>query len=233
MKTIGKYLAKKVAGIILLVGLLAIGILLVQKQFSGAFSGSHTAQYEFVIKRFEAESKLVVAGAEVDTTADHTFENDELKEWPDWTQPITKFFVSRELTVEIPIQTEFKLVLKGIDKSDITVQNNTLTFKKPLVVEVDSQQVGNVTLSKSSNGLVDKAVDVFTSGQKAQEFLNEKSQEAIYKTSEEVLNDAERQEKVAAFAETALENLLNLNSEEKLEVEIEVSDLNFQIVDKK
>jgi hypothetical protein len=41
------------------------------------------------------------------------------------------------------------------------------------------------------------------------------------------------QEKVATFAETALENLLNLNSEEKLEVEIEVADLNFQIVDKK
>ncbi|MGU8043962.1 hypothetical protein ACS60V_01420 [Streptococcus suis] len=47
------------------------------------------------------------------------------------------------------------------------------------------------------------------------------------------MNDAGRQEKVAAFAETALENLLNLNSEEKLEVEIEVADLNFQIVDKK
>ncbi len=136
MKEIGKYLTKKVAGIILIVGLLVIGFLLVQKQFLGTFSGSHTAQYEFVIKKFEAESKLVVAGAEVDTTANHTFENDELKEWPDWTHPITKLFVSRELTVEIPIQTEFKIVLKGIDKSDITVQNNTLTFKKPLVVEV-------------------------------------------------------------------------------------------------
>ena len=78
-----------------------------------------------------------------------------------------------------------------------------------------------------------ETVDVFTSGLKAQEFLNEKSQEAIYNTSEKVLNDAERQEKVASFAETALENLLNLNSEEKLEVEIEVADLNFQIVDKK
>ncbi len=101
---------------------------------------------------------------------------------------------------------------------------------------MDSQQVGTVTLSKSSNGLVDKAVDVFTSGQKAQEaqeFLNEKSQEAIYKTSEEVLNDAERQEKVATYAETALENLLNLNSDEKLEVSIKVEDLDFQIVDPK
>ncbi|HFI0328347.1 TPA: hypothetical protein ACGOU4_000918 [Streptococcus suis] len=47
------------------------------------------------------------------------------------------------------------------------------------------------------------------------------------------MNDAERQEKVAAFAETALEKLLNLNSEEKLEVEMELVDLNFQIVDKK
>ncbi|MFH0385949.1 hypothetical protein ACHBIF_09545, partial [Streptococcus sp. A11] len=83
------------------------------------------------------------------------------------------------------------------------------------------------------NRLIDKAVDVFTAGQKAQEFLSDKSQEAIYKTSEYVLNDAERQEKVVGFAENSLESLLNLNSDEKLEVDLSLDDLSFVIVDKK
>ncbi|CYU90058.1 TPA: hypothetical protein ACGO5E_001554 [Streptococcus suis] len=233
MKTVGKFFAKKLASLLVLLLVLGIGIFWFRNSIFAWFQGTHTAQYEFVIKKFEAESKLVVAGAEVDTTANQTFENNQLKEWPDWTEPITKLFVGREMSVDIPVQTEFKLVLEGIGQSDVQIQNDTLTFKKPVLVEVDSQQHGEIKISNNSNGLLDKAVDVFTSGQKAQEFLNDKSQEAIYKTSEKVLNDAERQEKVAAFAETALENLLNLNSEEKLEVEIEVADLNFQIVDKK
>lgn len=216
--------------LLLVVGL---GVFWFRNSIFAWFQGTHTAQYKFVIKKFEAESKLVVAGAEVDMTVPQSFDNNKLKEWPDWTEPITKLFVGREMSVDIPVQTEFKLVLEGIGQSDVQIQNNTLTFKKPVLVEVDSQQHGEIKISNNSNGIVDKAVDVFTSGQKAQEFLNDKSQEAIYKTSEEVLNDAKRQEKVAAFAETALENLLNLNSEEKLEVEIEVADLNFQIVDKK
>ena len=229
MKTVGKFFAKKLASLLVLLLVLGIGIFWFRNSILAWFQGTHKVQYEFVIKKFEAESKLVVAGAEVATTANQTFENNKL----DWTEPITKLFVGREMSVDIPVQTEFKLVLEGIEQSDVHIQNNTLTFKKPVLVEVDSQQHGQIKISNNSNGLLDKAVDVFTSGQKAQEFLNDKSQEAIYKTSEEVLNDAGRQEKVAAFAETALENLLNLNSEEKLEVEIEVADLNFQIVDKK
>ncbi|MDG3131483.1 hypothetical protein MKL26_00405 [Streptococcus suis] len=137
------------------------------------------------------------------------------------------------MSIDIPVQTEFKLVLKGIEKSDIRVQNNTLTFKKPVIVEVDSQQYGAITINNASNGLLDKAVDMLTSGQKAQEFLTDKSQEAIYETSKKVLNDAKRREKVAAFAETALENLLNLNSDETLEVKLNTDDLKFQIVDQK
>ncbi|HEM5028791.1 MULTISPECIES: hypothetical protein [Streptococcus] len=233
MKTVGKFFAKKLASLLVLLLVVGLGVFWFRNSIFAWFQGTHTAQYKFVIKKFEAESKLVVAGAEVDMTVPQSFDNNKLKEWPDWTEPITKLFVGREMSVDIPVQTEFKLVLEGIGQSDVQIQNNTLTFKKPVLVEVDSQQHGEIKISNNSNGIVDKAVDVFTSGQKAQEFLNDKSQEAIYKTSEEVLNDAKRQEKVAAFAETALENLLNLNSEEKLEVEIEVADLNFQIVDKK
>ncbi|HFI0914373.1 hypothetical protein ACTGWM_03610 [Streptococcus suis] len=96
------------------------------------------------VGKFEAESKLVVAGAEVDTTANHTFDNNNLQEWPDWTEPITKLFVGREMSVEIPVQTEFKLVLKGISQSDVQIQNNNLTFKKPVLFEVDSQQHGEI-----------------------------------------------------------------------------------------
>ena len=174
-----------------------------------------------------------MAGADVETTANHTFENNKMKEWPDWTEPITKLFVGREMSVEIPVQTEFKLDLEGLTKDDIRIEDNTLTFKNFLTVEVDSQQHGEIKISNNSNGLIDKAVDVFTAGQKAQEFLSDKSQEAIYKTSEYVLNDAERQEMVVGFAENSLESLLNLNSDEKLEVDLSLDDLNFVIVDKK
>lgn len=231
MKTVGRFFAKKIASLLVLMTVVVIGVMMFRNSIFAWFRGTHSVQYEFVIKTFEMESKLVVAGAEVTTTANHTFENNELKEWPDWTKPITKFFVGRELTVDIPVQTEFKLVLEGIEQSDIQIQNNTLTFKKPVLVEVDSQQHGEIKMSNVSNGLVDKVVDVFTSGQKAQEFLNEKAQDAIYKTSEEVLNDVEHQKKVALFAETALENLLNLDSDKHVEVRIAVEDLSFQNVD--
>lgn len=233
MKMIGKFFAKKVASLLVLVLVVFLGYLFVRNQFFGLFAGTHTAQYKFVIKRFSEESKLVVAEAEVATTVPQTFENNELKSWPDWTQPITSFFVGREMTVDIPVQTEFKLVLKDIDQSDINIRDNQLNFKAPIKVEVDSQQHGNITISNNSNGLLDKAVDVFTSGQKAQEFLNDKSQEAIYKTSENVLKDQERQEKVAQYASQALENLLNLTSEEELQVDLTLDDLTFVIVDPK
>ena len=63
------------------------------------------------------------------------------------------------------------------------------------------------------------------------EFLEEKSQDAIYATSENVMNDMERREKVAKYAEEALENLLNLNSEQKIDVKINVENLTFINID--
>ena len=63
------------------------------------------------------------------------------------------------------------------------------------------------------------------------EFLEEKSQDAIYATSEHVMNDMERREKVAKYAEEALENLLNLNSEQKIDVKIDVENLTFENID--
>ncbi|MGQ7595709.1 hypothetical protein ACTGVC_04185 [Streptococcus suis] len=233
MKTVGKFFAKKVASLLVVLLVLAIGVIWFRNSIFAWFRGTHRVQYEFVIKRFEQETKLIVAGADVETTANHTFENNKMKEWPDWTEPITKLFVGREMSVEIPVQTEFKLDLEGLTKDDIRIEDNTLTFKNFLTVEVDSQQHGEIKISNNSNGLIDKAVDVFTAGQKAQEFLSDKSQEAIYKTSEYVLNDAERQEMVVGFAENSLESLLNLNSDEKLEVDLSLDDLNFVIVDKK
>ncbi|MDG3131482.1 hypothetical protein MKL26_00400 [Streptococcus suis] len=93
MKVIGKFLAKKVASLLVFLGILAIVMIVFRNSILSWFQGTHTVQYEFVIKKFESESKLVVAEAEVDTTAHHTFQNNELKEWPDWTEPITKIFV--------------------------------------------------------------------------------------------------------------------------------------------
>lgn len=65
------------------------------------------------------------------------------------------------------------------------------------------------------------------------EFLEEKSQDAVHATSEKVMNDDERQEKVAKYSEEALENLLNLNSDQKIDVQIPVENLNFKNIDKK
>lgn len=232
MKMIGKYVAKKIASLLVL-GLLLIGSFFwLKSQFPNWFAGTLTSKYEFVIKSFEEESQLIVAGAEVDTTATHVFTNDQLQDWPKWTQPLTKALVGRDLVVEIPVETEFKLQLEGLTKDDVSISGKNLTFKKPLVVHVDSQPVDVPKRIEGDNGLIDKAVDVFTSGTKAQEFLAEKSQEVLYKTSEEVMADQGRQEKVAKFASQALENLLNLSSEEKLEVELTVEDLEFVNVDK-
>ena len=63
------------------------------------------------------------------------------------------------------------------------------------------------------------------------EFLEEKSQDVIYATSENVMNNKERQEKVAKYAEEALENLLNLNSEQNIDVKIDVKNLTFKNID--
>lgn len=229
MKLVGKYVAKKIAGLIVLGLIVAGGVFWFRHRL---FGGTLTAKYEFVIKSFEQESQLIVAGAEVKTTVPQTFTNDNFKDWPDWTQPLTKALVGRDLVMDIPVETEFKLQLAGLTKDDVRISGNTLTFKRPLKVHVDSQPVDVPKIKKSGSGLVDKAVDLFTSGQKAQEFFAEKSQEAMHKTSEHVLDDQERQEKVAKFASQALENLLNLSSAEKLEVDLTVNDLEFVNIDK-
>lgn len=232
MTAIGRAIMKQLVTLLVLVLLLAGGAYYFRETLKERFfGGSLEAKYELVIKRFARESQLIVAGAEVDTTATQVFTNDNFKDWPEWTQPLTKALVGRDLVVDIPVETEFKLQLEGLTKGDVAIEGNTLTFKTPLVVHVDSQPVGVPEIKHSGSGLVDKAVDFLTSGQKAQEFLAEKSQEALYKTSEEVLTDQNRQEKVAEFASQSLEDLLNLASDEKLEVELTVTDLEFVIVD--
>lgn len=97
--------------------------------------------------------------------------------------------------MEIPVKTEFKLELEGLDKDDILIENHVLTFKKPLTVYVDSQKNGETTIKSSSSGILDKGVDLITGSKKAMEFLEEKSQDVIYATSEKVMNNMERREK--------------------------------------
>ncbi|WP_260357087.1 hypothetical protein [Lactococcus cremoris] len=84
-----------------------------------------------------------------------------------------------------------------------------------MIVKVDSQQTGNSKISNASNGIIDKAVDLWTSGSKAQEFLGEQSQDSIYETSNFVMRDKGRQKKVAKYASEDLESLLNLNSDKR------------------
>jgi hypothetical protein len=64
MKTVGKFFAKKLASLLVLLLVLGIGIFWFRNSILAWFQGTHKVQYEFVIKKFEAESKLVVAGAE-------------------------------------------------------------------------------------------------------------------------------------------------------------------------
>ncbi|WP_105097062.1 hypothetical protein [Streptococcus suis] len=75
MKTVGKFFAKKLASLLVLLLVLGIGIFWFRNSILAWFQGTHKVQYEFVIKKFEAESKLVVAGAQVETTANQTLEN--------------------------------------------------------------------------------------------------------------------------------------------------------------
>lgn len=108
-----------------------------------------------------------------------------------------------------------------------------LTFKKPLIVKVDSQQTGNSKISNASNGIIDKAVDLWTSGSKAQEFLGEQSQDSIYETSNFVMRDKGRQKKVAKYASEDLESLLNLNSDKHIKVKLSSDNLKFFNIDSK
>ena len=192
------------------------------------------AEYKFVVKKFSKKSELVVADAEVSTSAKKEFKSEATKDWPTWTEPIVKAFVGRTIELNIPIKTEFKIVLKNISENDVEIdKHNNLKFKKPLIVNVDSQVVGEIEILNSKSGLIDKTVDVVTSGKKAQEFFSEKSIDAIYSTSEHVINDEKTINKVLKASEEALENVLNVSSNRKINIELAKEDLIFTNVDPK
>lgn len=196
--------------------------------------GQLKAEYKFVVKKFSKKSELVVADAEVSTSAKKEFKSEATKDWPAWTEPIVKAFVGRTIELNIPIKTEFKIVLKNISENDVEIdKNNNLKFKKPLIVNVDSQVVGEIEILNSKSGLIDKTVDVVTSGKKAQEFFSEKSIDAIYSTSEHVINDEKTINKVLKASEEALENVLNVSSNRKINIELAKEDLIFTNVDPK
>ena len=98
---------------------------------------------------------------------------------------------------------------------------------------MDSQKEGELEILKASSGIVDKAVDAFTSDKKAMEFLDEKSQNAIYNTSNNVMAQEKYQKKVAKYISQDLEQLLNLKSNDKISVKVNVSDLKFENIDPK
>lgn len=193
-----------------------------------------TAEYKYVVKKFTQKSELVVADAEVSTAAKKEFKSDATKDWPTWTEPIVKAFVGRTIELNVPVKTEFKIVLKDISEDDVIIDGkNTLKFKKPLTINVDSQVEGEIEILNSKSGLIDKTVDVVTSGQKAQEFFSEKSVDAIYSTSEFVIKDEKTIKKVIPAAEEALENVLNVSSNKKIDVVLTKDDLVFVNVDPK
>ena len=186
-----------------------------------------------LLKRFSKRHELLVAEAAAETTQTQSFNSNTTKDWPDWTKTIADLIVSRKLEVKIPVKTEFKLELTDISQNDIEIKDNVLTFKNPLTVKVDSQKEGGLEILSSSSGIIDKTVDVVTSNKKAMEFLDEKSQNAIYKTSNNVMAQEKYQKKVAKYASQDLEKLLNLKSDDKISVKINVSDLKFENIDLK
>ena len=189
--------------------------------------------YDFVISKFTEKNELVVADATVDTNAKKTFTPEATKEWPSWIQPLVKLVSSRRIELKIPVKTEFKLVLNEIDKDDISIKDNKVTFRKPLTVNVDSQIEGDVEIVNSSNGLLDKAADMLTSGKSAQEFLNEEAQDTVYDTSEYIMEDKDTIKKVVKSAQKSLEEILNISSSSNISVELTEDDLTFVNVDKK
>lgn len=192
------------------------------------------AEYNYVIKKLSKKSELVVADAAIVTSAKKEFTSDKTKGWPSWTEPIVKAVMSRTIELKIPIKTEFKIVLEGITKDSVIIdRNNILKFKKPLTVNVDSQIEGKIEILNSKSGIIDKTVDVVTAGQKAQEFFSEKSEDAVYSTSEHVMNDKKSIDKVIKYAEEALEDILNVSSDRKIDVKLTRNDLSFVNVDSK
>ncbi|SDL56322.1 hypothetical protein SAMN05216400_1070 [Streptococcus equinus] len=235
MKSIGKALGKEIARIVVILVVIAAVVFYLKDNnwFKKIFDGDTEAKYEYVVKRFSKRNELLVADAEVDKTAMQTFNPNATKDWPDWTKAIANVIVSRKLEMKIPVKTEFKLELADISKNDIDIKNNVLTFKNPLTVKVDSQKEGDLEILSSSSGIVDKAVDVVTSNKKAMEFLDKKSQTAIYKTSNDVMKQEKYQKKVAKYISQDLEQLLNLKSNDKISVKVNVSDLKFENIDPK
>lgn len=229
MKASGKSLAKKLAVVVTLLFFALVGFFWLQYKKSNEIM----AEYRLVLNKFSKKSELVVTGATVNTTTNKKFNSDMTKNWPKWTRTFSDLLVSRKVILKIPVKTDFKLQVGQLSQKDISIQNNVLMFKKPLIVNVDSQQDGQLEIKKSSSGIVDKVTDLFTANKKSMEFLEEKSQDAIYQTSEKVTNSQGRQEKVAKYAEESLEKLLNLNSKKKIDVKIKPSDLKFVNVDPK
>lgn len=229
MKASGKSLANKLAVVVTLLFFALVGFFWLQYKKSNEI----TAEYRLILNKFSKKSELVVTGATVNTTTNKKFNSDMTKNWPKWTRTFSDLLVSRKVILKIPVKTDFKLQVGQLSQKDISIQNNVLMFKKPLIVNVDSQQDGQLEIKKSSSGIVDKVTDLFTANKKSMEFLEEKSQDAIYQTSEKVTNSQGRQEKVAKYAEESLEKLLNLNSKKKIDVKIKPSDLKFVNVDPK
>lgn len=229
MKASGKSLAKKLAVVVTLLFFALVGFFWLQYKRSNEIM----AEYRLILNKFSKKSELVVTGATVNTTTNKKFNSDMTKNWPKWTRTFSDLLVSRKVILKIPVKTDFKLQVGQLSQKDISIQNNVLMFKKPLIVNVDSQQDGQLEIKKSSSGIVDKVTDLFTANKKSMEFLEEKSQDAIYQTSEKVTNSQGRQEKIAKYAEESLEKLLNLNSKKKIDVKIKPSDLKFVNVDPK
>ncbi|WP_161978981.1 hypothetical protein [Streptococcus sp. S784/96/1] len=234
MKFFGKMVANKLATVVvLLVILVGLGCFFTWK--TNKFNGTVNAQYNFVLKKFTKENQLLVAGAEWETTRNQNFESEATKKWPKWTAFFKDLIISRDIEVKVPVKTEFKLDLTQLNQDDIELNDNVLTFKSPLTVNVDSQQDGTPDIVSTSSGIVDKAVDLLTASKKAMDFLEEKAQETVYETSQEAIRDRERQEKVAKYAAENLEKLLNLDNQnqEDIDVQISVSDLTFKNIDPK
>ncbi|KGR73272.1 hypothetical protein ACVRWQ_04010 [Streptococcus phocae subsp. salmonis] len=231
MKTIGTKFKKLIILLVTIIILIGGISFYFKDKLNNIFGGTNTAEYEFVIKRFSKQVKLVVADAETNSTRKQKFSSNTTKDWPKWTKPITKVFIGRDIVVKIPVTTEFKIDLKNITSKDIKIENGVLTFKHPLTVEVDSQRDGDVKIEKQSSGIIDKGVDLFTSSAKAQEFFDEKTQETVFRTSKYVLD--KKKDKIISYAEESLSQMINLNSENKIEVKLNEKSLNFKIVDKK
>ena len=226
-----KKVVTNVLTIVIIVGLLVGGFIIYRNYKRNK---QLKQEYSYVVKKFSKKSELVVADAAIQTSAKKTFTSDATKDWPTWTQPIVKAFVGRTIEMKIPVKTEFKIELMGLNKSDINIDKNyKLTFNKPLTVNVDSQIEGEIELINSSSGILDKAADVITSGKSSQDFFIEKSQDTVYSTSEFIIKDEESIKKVVKYSEEALENVLNLSSDKKIDVVLTEKDLVFVNVDPK